>query len=197
MRKLVALAAAVLLTASLASASVAAAPTSRVNRFVGNFDLVDWDMHTPVAHVVANVGEVTEQNLVGGTVDIYWAAGSPFWAWDSSPYFTDGRVPRQSHVQVFKVQFAQGDFDTYSTTDVWVSGYLCSYWGPPPADWGHFDAACQRVVIDFQQINDAFTPHRVGFSLPDDAYWGCCEGPWYPATRDGSFVTTFVGPTYP
>ena len=184
-----------MLAASIASASAAAeGPTSRVNSFVGNFDLVDWDLQTPVARVVANVREATDARLVPGSVDIYWAEGSPFWAWSDSPYYTDGRVPRQSHAQLFKAQFTESTYDGAAATEVFVSGYICHYWGPPPGDWGVFDAACQPFVIDFQDISDPFTPHRVGFSLPGD--WGCCGGPWFPAAKDGAFVLTYAGPTF-
>lgn len=193
MHRFLALVAAFILSASLASAGVAAdPPTSRVNAFVGNFDLVDWDMQTPVAHVVASVREATESRLVPGTVDITWAEGSPFWG-DWSPYYANGRVPRQSHAQLFKAQFTESTYGSATATEVFVSGYLCHYFGPPPSEWGSFDATCAPFVISFQVIDDAYTPHRVGFSLPGD--FGCCDGPWYPATT-GAFSLTYAGPTF-
>ena len=197
MRRLVALLSALVLTASLASASVAAGPTSQVNSFVGNFNLIDWDGQTPIARVVANIGEATDTKLVPGMLDIYWADGSPFWTWEDSAYFSDGRVPRESHGQLFKAQFTESTYDGMPATEVFVSGYLCHYWGPPSSDWGVFDAACQPFVVDFQVFSgDPVNPNRMGFSLPGAPGWGCCEGPWFPAAKTGAFVLTYAGPTW-
>ena len=119
MRRIVALMAAAMLVASVASTSLAAAPPT-ANRFVGDFDIVDFDLTTRIGHVEANFSEPTAGKLVPGTIDIYWAGGEV----------------RETHTQLVDTEFGETTWeDPYSPTGEFhaiygrATGSRCDYRG--------------------------------------------------------------------
>ncbi len=181
MRRIVAVLAALALALSMAGSSLGAAPSSQVNRFVGNFDIVDFDMVRVVGHVVADITEPSAANLVPGNVTIYWK---------------DGRPAIESHAQIVSASFIEQTWDDpYSPTgsfhahSVLLGGSLCDYFGP---SWG----TCQPFAMIFQHITNGGEPseNKVGFSVPGTM--DCCGGEWWPAGK-GAWALTYVGPTFP
>ena len=181
MRKVLSVLAAVVLVGTVASSSLAAAPPT-VNRFVGQFDMVDFDMTTIVGHVAVNVTEATEGRLVPGTLDITWAPGNEV---------------RESHAQLVSAEFGEMSWeDDFSPTGTFhaiyamVQGDMCNYRGPG-------DASCEPFAMMFQQITDFVGPtaNKVGFSAAGSME--CCGGSWYPAAKTGAWALTYMRPTNP
>jgi hypothetical protein len=189
MRRIVALAAAAMLVASLASTSLAAAPPT-ANRFVGDFDIVDFDLTTQLGHVQANFTQPSSGKLVPGTVDITWIGGDI----------------RETHTQLVDTEFGEMTWaDPYSPTGEFhaifarATGSRCDYRGVG-------DATCEPFAMIFLQITDPAVSsetgpwrdpsgNKVGFSVSGSQV--CCDGAWYVAAMKGSWALTYVGPTNP
>ena len=171
MRRFLALLSAGVLVAGLPASSVAAAGQSeKPNGFAGDFDMVAGD-GTVVAHVVANLKEPTDKQLVPGTVDIYWAAGDV----------------RESHAQIVRAYFwPLADEPTEgSQIGTFAYGSLCDYIGPQAG-------SCQPFAMVFvDTVAKAFRNH-VGFSVPGTS--DCCDGAWYDVGR-GDFALKYSHPT--
>ncbi len=183
MRRLLALLGAAALVASLAGSSVAAAPVAKVNHFVGNFDMLD-DSGNVVGHIVANFKEPTYQQMVPGTLDVYWAPYDP--ASPPFPYFMDLEYPpvRESHAQLLS-----SGFNTYDD-DIWghvisagVEGYLCDYTAP-------WNSGCRYFSVIFQTTT--LGPARVTNWSPGD---GADPNRFTLNVGKGAWDLTYAGPT--
>ncbi len=185
MRRLLAVGAALVMVFALASSSLAAGPTSKVNRFVGSFDLVKgyaWAGGTPTllnGHVVVNFRAPTDAKLVPGSLDVYLPSGS---------------AVRESHAQLTWAAFSDDDWIegtvSYHAIEAWANGWWCDYRGPQ-------DASCRPFVIVFQQITTprVAEPHRVGVAF-DTLVWPTGpEADWYMAGMHGAWALTYAGPT--
>ncbi len=175
MRHVLAAVVAVGLAASIAGSGLAA-PPARVNRFVGDFDLVAWDLQRVVGHVVADITQPSASKLDPGSITIAWK---------------DGREVRESHAQVIAVSFFESSWaDPNSPTgyfkanEVLVDGWLCDYFGPS-------SGTCQPFAMIFQHILNGGEPtaDKVGFSARGTT--DCCNGEWWPAGT-GAFVVTYA-----
>ena len=185
MRRLLAIGAALVMVVALASSSLAAAPTSKVDRFHGSFDLVKgagYEGHDPTlvnGHVVVNF-TATDAKLVPGSLDVYMPSG---------------RAVRRSHAELTWAAFAEDDYTTGETGSIhaieaWASGRWCDYRGPRVA-------SCRDFIIVFQQITTpgVAEPNRVGVAF-DTLVWPA--GPdayWYMAGMNGAWALTYAGPT--
>jgi len=190
MRRAVALAAAVVLALSLSASGAAAGPSSRVNSFVGSFDMVDGSGHV-VAHVVAAFKEPTASRLVPGTIDIHWApydvANPPF------PFMPlDWPPVKESHAQLVSGFFGDEVDPTFGRiVSAGALGYLCDYTAP-------FNADCRPFGFVFQKRgSDPAAPKGiVGWAVPCDINNSnaCDYASWYPVGK-GVVSLTYVGPT--
>jgi len=181
MRRLVALLSAVVLVASLASVSLAAGPTERVNRFVGNFDMLAQDgSGRVVGHVVANFTEPSDSKMVPGTLDVYWA---PYEGNPPFPFMTLDYPPiKESHAQLLG-----SHFDTkynpagFHVINAGTDGYLCDYTAP-------WNAGCRQFWVLFV--------HVVEKTAPNVAMWSVDQVTWYFFDiGKGAFDVTFAGDT--
>ena len=181
MRALAAVTVGLALVGSLVTTSLAAVPPN-ADRFVGQFDIVDWDLTTVIGHVEANVSEPTNSQLVPGTIDITWARGS---------------AVRETHAQLVDVDFGEMTWeDPYSPTGTFhaiyalARGYRCDYTGVR-------EATCESFAMIFQQITEFGGPtaDKVGFSVSGSQE--CCDGSWWPAAKTGAWALTYVSPNRP
>jgi hypothetical protein len=190
MRRLLALCAALVMVVALASSSLAAVPTSKVDRFVGSFDLVKgyaWAGGTPTllnGHVVVNF-TATDGKLVPGSLDVYMPSGS---------------AVRRSHAELTWADFAEDDYTTGETgsdetgsvhaIEAWAHGSWCDYRGPQ-------DVSCRSFIIVFQQITTlgVADPHRVGVAFDTLEWPAGIEADWYMAGTNGAWALTYGGPT--
>jgi hypothetical protein len=186
MRRLLAVSAALVMVVALASTSLAAAPTSKVDRFVGSFDLVKgagWDGFPPTlvgGHVVVNF-TATDAKLVPGVLDVYMPSGN---------------AVRRSHAQLTSAAFSEDNWtdpETGSRYDAIVAearGSWCDYRGPQ-------DVSCTPFIIVFQEITTpgVAEPHRMGVAF-DALVWPTGpEAYWYMAGMNGAWALTYGGPT--
>ena len=184
MRRVLALFAALVLTAALAGSSVATAGQPKLNHFVGNFDMVLEGTNQVVGHVVADFKEPTSKHPVPGTLDVVWApydvSDPPF------PYFMDlgGTPVRESHAQLLSAWF-----DTYDDS-VWghvvtagTDGYLCDYAGP-------WNAGCRYFSVLFQLTT--LGPAKATNWSPGD---GADGNRFVLEAAKGAFHLTYAGPT--
>ncbi len=184
MRHLLAVSAALVMVVALASSSLAAAPTSKVNRFVGSFDLVKgtaWAGGEPAlldGHVVVNF-TATDAKLVPGSLDVYMPSG---------------HAVRQSRAQLTWAAFGDDSWTdvtgSYHAIEAWANGWWCDYRGPQ-------DASCRPFIIVFQQITTpgVVEPNRVGVAF-DTLVWPIGpEADWYMAGMHGAWALTYAGPT--
>jgi hypothetical protein len=189
MRRAMSLVAAAMLVASVASSSLAAAPPN-ANRFVGDFDIVDFDLTTVIGHVHAKFSEPTEGKLVPGTIDIYWAGGQV----------------RETHMQLVDTDFGEQEWqDPYSPTG-WFQATYAQAVGSRCDYRGVRDASCEPFAMIFQQITEPAVSsetgpwrdpsgNKVGFSVSGSQ--DCCGGDWYVAAMKGAWALTYVNPTNP
>jgi len=187
MRRLVALLSAVVLVASLASVSLAAGPTERVNRFVGNFDMLHPQTGEVVARVVVNFKEPTRTQMVPGTLDVYWTPGwgdpanadfFPFMALDWYPV-------RESHAQLIGGFFSR-DPDLGGLVGG-ASGYLCDY----AVEW---NADCRDFTAIFIKSDDPALPNRVAWGFKPAGEPKYDYRYWFDVGK-GAFSLTYAGPT--
>jgi hypothetical protein len=166
MRRMFALLVAVLLVASLAGSSVAAAPQhARVNHFVGNFDLLDAGGKV-VGHVVADFQEPTDQRLAPGSLDIYWNWYDPENPPSSFPFMAlDWPPVRESHAQLLGAWFYEQDLPApfIHKFAAGTSGYLCDYTAPSNAD-------CRPFSVEFQEYADPSNPNAAGWQFAPELY---------------------------
>ena len=182
MRRLVALLGSVVLVASLAGPSVAAAPVAKVNHFVGNFEMLD-DSGNVVGHIVVNFKEPSDRQMVPGTLDVYWAPHDP--STPPFPYFMALGAPvRESHAQLMSAWF-----DTYDD-DIWghvvtagTDGYLCDYAAPGSGGCRYFSVLFQTTTLG---------PERITNWSPGD---GADPNRFTLNVGTGSFALTYAGPT--
>jgi hypothetical protein len=183
MRRLLAVSTALVMVVAFASSSLAAEPTSKVNRFVGSFDLVKgaaWDGGPPTlldGHVVVNF-TATDAKLVPGSLDVHMPSGN---------------AVRRSHAVLTWAAFWDDNWTdvtgSYHAIEAWANGWWCDYGGPQ-------DASCRPFIIVFQQIMspDVAEPNRVGVAF-DTLVWP--TGPqadWYMAGTHGAWALTYAGP---
>jgi len=169
MRRTVALLVSVVLIASLAVSSAAAAP-KRENSFTGNFDITDWD-GSVVGHVIAKFREPTDKEVVPGTFDVTWVPGARF-PFVQQPYGVD-----ESHAQLVAAWFGPGG----TGTEVGISGYICDYSAP-------WNANCHDFSVVFEKgaglIGFADTRGSTDYEWDE----------WFQIGK-GSIVIHYVGPT--
>lgn len=173
MKRVSALLAATLFAAAGLVASVPPAGTAAAqgesNRFHGNFDLLEYFGTTVVAHIVVDVVEPTEAQLVPGSVDIYWSADSPV---------------RESHGQIVSVGFftLEDDPTEGPQLGVVIEGSLCDYMSPQVG-------ICQPFAMVFVDTVDPAYLNHVSLNVP------CCgEAAWFDVGR-GAFVMRWVRET--
>jgi hypothetical protein len=177
MRRLFALGAAVMLTASLAGSSLATGPTRLVNRFVGDFDMLDPATGHVVAHVVARFTEPTYAKLVPGTLDVFWA---PDVTRDTFPFAELDWYPvRESHAQLGSASF--GVEPGYATI-AGTGGSLCDYSAP-------WNVGCRMFSVHLDIPLDG-SPNVVWWSVPQ----GTADEVMF-VVGPGSFVITYAGQT--
>jgi hypothetical protein len=171
MRRIGAIVAALMLVVSMATVSAAAQPSGRSNSFYANFDLLEYQGTTVVAHVVANLAEPTDDHLVSSTVAIVW---------------TDGPV-RESHAQVIETRFWHLLDDPVEgpQNGAFAYGVLCDYNAPQIG-------SCQPFAMVFVDTLDPAFLNHVGFSVPGTSV--CCDGTWYDVGR-GAFAMSWVRET--
>ena len=174
MRRMVALLAALVLTATLASAGSAAGPTSRVNHLVANFDILDWD-GSVVGHLVADYKEPTADRFVPGRLDVAWVGGARL------PYGLPAEGIAESHTLLVWAGFGPG---TPGPVETGTNGTMCDYVAAGTA-------TCHEFQVMFEQNYDGLGTNLVGFGVPD---WENNPAEWYKIGR-GSFVITYAGPT--
>lgn len=184
MRRLLAVSAALVMVVGLASSSLAAEPTSKINRFVGSFDLVKgtaWAGGPPTlldGHVVVNF-TATDAKLVPGSLDVYMPSG---------------KAVRQSRAQLTWAAFGDDDWTdltgSYHAIEAWANGRWCDYGGPQ-------DASCRPFIVVFQQITTpgVAEPNRVGLAFDTLDWPAGPEADWYMAGTHGAWALTYAGPT--
>ena len=175
MRRLVAIVAAAALVASLAGSSLAAAPSYRVNRMVGNFDILTWD-GTLAGHVVVNYSEPTYEQYVPGRLDVTWVPGALF-PYEQPPYGAD-----ESHAVLVAGWFGPGTPSTFIETG--TMGSMCDYGAP-------WNAICHDFEVVIQENPFGDGRNLIAFGVPD---WEGNPAAWYVVGR-GSFALTYTGPT--
>jgi hypothetical protein len=169
MRRMLALLAAVGLVASLGPASVVAAPTTQPNSFHGDFDMLDQGSGQAVGHIVVDLHEQTNARQTPGSLDVYWASGSPI---------------RKSHARLSGVWFGQEFLDPGwgAVRSAGATGTIC--------DTGADGATCGDFSVIFEQtVSPEFTDY-VGWSVPGSSE--CCGGAWYQVGK-GAFALSYLG----
>lgn len=175
MRRLVALGAALVLVASFAGSSVAAPPTSQVNRVVGDFDFLTMD-GSLAGHVVVNYKEPTQKQWVPGTLDVTWAEGAAF------PYAQPPYGVKVSHTILTWAGFGFNEPD--SSIQSGAGGSMCDF-------GGYWNATCHGFQIAVKQFTNG-TPSMIAFAQGTE--WGWDPAIWY-LVGPGDFHITYVGPT--
>lgn len=175
MRRTFAVVSAAALIVVLAGSVLATGPHSQVNRFVGNFDLLDPDGRV-VGHVVANFTEPSDKDLVPGTLDVTWA---PYDSADPPFPFLDLDWPpvRESHAQLIGTSF--GPEPGYALI-AGAGGYLCDYTAP-------WNGGCREFAVHFD----------IPFDGSGYVSWWSVDGADEVmfGKGQGSFVITYSGPT--
>ncbi len=172
MRRLVAVFAAVVLIASLAASAVAAGPTYRVNRMVGNFDILDWD-GSLVGHIVVDYTEPSAQKWVPGSLDVNWVPGARF------PYQQPPYGAKQSHTVLTGGSFGEDPIGVIGTS---ATGSMCDF------GWA-WNATCHDFAVVIQVNPGGDGRNLIGFSTPS---WETTE---FYVVGPGAFALTYVGPT--
>jgi len=189
MRRVLALIAAIVLVASLASVSLAAGPTARVNRFAGNFDMLYGG--EVVARVVVNFKEPTSTQMVPGTLDVYWTPG---WGYPDNaaafPFMDLKWYPvRESHAQLIAGFFGH-DADAGGLV-AGVSGYLCDY----TVEW---NGDCRDFSAIFVRSDDPAMGNRAAWAfnpvMNPEGEKVYDYASWFDAGT-GSFSLIYAGPT--
>jgi hypothetical protein len=185
MRRLLALIAAVVLVASLASSSLAAGPTDKVNRFVGNFRMLHPQTGEVVARVVVNFKEPTHAKMVPGTLDVYWTPG---WGDPANaeffPFMDLQWYPvRESHAQLIGGFFGPDAGGIVGG----VSGFLCDY----TVEW---NADCRDFSAIFITSDDPALPNRVAWGFKPEGGPDYDYRYWFDVGK-GAFSLTYAGPT--
>lgn len=184
MRRFASLLAAGALLVTLTSTGLAASrPVSRVNHFVGNFEMLD-ESGTVVGIVVADFREPTAARMVPGTLHVLWAPYDP--SSPPFPYFVDlaGSPVRESHAQLLGSWFGTYDDEVWGhVVTAGVDGYLCDYAGPWNAGCRYFSVLMQTTTLGPSRVvnwspGDGADPDRFTFTV-----------------GRGSFDLTFAGPT--
>jgi len=123
MRRIMPVLASFALIAVLVAPTLAIGPTSRINKFVGDFDLLAGDV--VIGHIKVSFTEPSDRKLVPGTLDITWA---PDVASDAFPFMALEWGPvKESHAQLIGTSFGvEPGYATIAGTD----GYLCDYTAP-------------------------------------------------------------------
>lgn len=178
MRRIAAVLAALVLLVALSTVTIAAGPIARVNRFVGDFDMLDHDTGQYVAHVVVNFTQPTDAKLVPGTLDIYWA---PDLSSDEFLFMDLGAPVKESHAQLFTAYF--GVEPGYATVAA-AEGYLCDYAGLA-------NAGCRTFGVHFDDVFAEGQPNAAWWVVP--VGW---DNPqvWFVVGK-GGFALTYAGPT--
>ena len=174
MRRFLALLAALVLTASLASASVAAGPESRVNRMVGNFDFLDWD-GSVAGHVVVNYTQSSDGRWVPGTLDVTWVPDARF------PYSQPPSGAKQSHTVLIAAWFGP-NATVDGVVETGTTGSMCDFGAPG-------NATCHDFTVVIEEYGDG--NNLIAFGFPD---WENSPAEWYPIGA-GAFALTYAGPT--
>ncbi len=170
MRRVLALAATVLLVAALGPSSVAAAPTSQPDSFHGDFDMLDLGDGEVVGHIVVDLRDVADATGNVGSLDVAWAASGPIGT---------------SHVDLTVAEFGQQADSSLGGSVRWIltSGTRC--------DTGPAGTACGPFGMQvFETVSPAY-PNFLGWSAPGTST--CCDGPWYQVGT-GGFVLNYLGP---
>jgi hypothetical protein len=137
MRRAIVLVGAVVLAAALVAPAIAAGPTSKINKLVGDFDMLAGD--TVIGHIKVTFTEPTDRKLVPGTLDIIWA---PDVADDVFPFMDlEWKPVKESHAQLLDASF--GPEPGYALIGM-TSGYLCDWTAPWNADCRPFSVHFDR-----------------------------------------------------
>lgn len=144
MRRMFAVAAAVILTAGLAGSSLASTPSPKLG-FIGNF--VELSDGTNLGRITAQLSEPTEQNLVPGTFEFIGAPG----------YFI-----RESHAVIGHTAFWFDPNHDGGSNVAYGDGVECVFFGVNDSD-------CHEWAVQFVDPVDPSIPNQVAFSLTRDA----------------------------
>jgi hypothetical protein len=173
MRRVVALLAAVVLTASFAGSSAAATPTPRVNSFVGSFSLAEEGTWHSWGLVVASLAMPTDQRLVPGTFVQY---GSP-----------DNSI-RRSEALIGNAHFWYDPNNSNGgkpgANVAFGEGVNCIYWGPN-------NTTCQPFAVMYIDNIDPTVPNQVAFANHKDDSDNWVFEYWY-WVGPGLFKLTYV-----
>ena len=175
MRRIVAILAAIVLVGSLAGSTLAEGPHDRVNRVVGNFDVLEWD-GSVVGHVVVNYQEPTAQEWVPGSLDVTWVPGARF------PYPQPPFGAKVSHTILVAAWF--GPAGEPGAVETGTNGSMCDF----GAQW---NATCHDFQVVIERSADAQGQHLIGFGTPD---WENAPQEWY-IIGPGAFTVTYAGET--
>jgi hypothetical protein len=176
MRRTFAILAAIFLVGSLAGSTLARGPTDRVNRVVGNFDILDWD-GSLVGHVVVNYQEPTAQRWMPGSLDVTWVPDARF------PYPQPPFGAKRSHTILVAAWFGPGPGDP-GAVETGISGSMCDF----GAEW---NATCHDFQVVIEQGADPHGQHLIAFGMPD---WESNPAEWY-IIGPGAFAVTYAGET--
>jgi hypothetical protein len=173
MRRVVALLAALVLLASVGASSAAAGPGPKVNRFVGEFQIVEEGTWRVIGQVDATLTPPTDRHLVPGSYDFI---GAP------------DNANHESHSQIGNVHFWFDPNHSAGGANVaFGEGVECIYWGPN-------DTTCHQMAVMFIDNLDRTTPDQVAFADHRDGNGEWVFEYWYWVGK-GSFRLTFVEPS--
>jgi hypothetical protein len=169
MRRLLALLAAVVLAASLASSSLASTSTPKLG-FVGDFVQLS-DTGEVMGRITAQLAEPTEKQLVPGSHDF---VGAP------------GNYVRESHAVIRSTGFWYDPQPGLEANVAYGDGVECVWFGVN-------DTVCHEWAVMFVDYVDASVPNQVAYSIVRDAdgNWDFTPNPetaWWYTVGNGEFV---------
>jgi hypothetical protein len=145
MRRVFALAAAIVLGATVSGSGLAAAGSAKLS-FSGDFVQLAGD-GTVMGRIVAELGLPSEQNLVPGTYDFQGAPGN--WV-------------RESHAVIGHTAYWYDPGHEGGSDVAYGEGVECAFFGVG-------DATCHEWAVMFIDVRDAAVPNQVAFSIVRDA----------------------------
>lgn len=145
MRRTLALAAAIVLGASLAGSSLAVEGSAKLS-FTGDFVQIGDD-GTVMGRIVAQLGQPTQQHLVPGSFDFQGAPGNGV---------------RESHAVIGATSFWYDPNHEGGSDVAYGEGVECVFFGVG-------DSTCHEWAVMFIDVRDQAVPNQVAFSTVKDA----------------------------